>query len=376
LYLINIIVINMVSKEDFLKTLKSLSEAIGVSGYEDEIRGLVIDILSKYGDEVRVDALGNVIAIKKGRGGGKLMLAAHMDEIGLMVSHIDKNGFLRFQPIGGWNNIILPGQRINILTSKGEKISGVIGHTPPHIQKPEESKQVPEIKDMFIDIGVSSREDAEKLGIEIGSIAVIDRDVKPLGNKDLVSGKSFDDRVGLAVMVYAFKEAENNDIDLYAVATVQEEVGLKGARTSAFSISPDIAIALDVTIAADIPVVKESEWITKIGKGPAIKVMDGRAGSGLITHPEIKRRLIEIAKEEGIPYQLEVLTGGTTDATIIALNKEGVPSGVISIPTRYIHSPVEVLSLEDSINTVKLTRKFIEKTTLEWTMKLKGGRIK
>lgn len=366
----------MVHRDEFFETLKSLAEAMGVSGYEDVIRGLTIDIFKEYADEVRTDALGNVIAVKKGGGDGRVMLAAHMDEIGLMVSHVDKKGFIKVQPVGGWNNIILPGQRVQILTSDGGVVLGVIGHVPPHILKPEEAKQVPELKDLFIDVGASSKDDVEKMGIEIGSVVVIERSVEKLGSGNAVSGKAFDDRVGLSVMIHAFKEIEDPKVDVYAVATVQEEVGLKGARTSAYRISPDVALALDVTIAADVPDVKETEQVTRLGKGPAIKVMDGRAGSGLLTNPHVKRRLVEIAKEEEIPYQLEVLSGGTTDATIIALNKEGVPAGVVSIPTRYIHSPVEVLNLEDCVNAVKLTRIFTEKTTLEWLKEIKGGRIK
>ncbi len=367
----------MVSKNEMFNTLKTLAEAVGVSGHEDEVRGIVVDMLKPYADEVRIDTLGNVVAVKKGSAGkGRVMLAAHMDEIGLMVSHIDKNGFLRFQPIGGWSPIILPGQRVLVLAEDGRKVRGVVGSKPPHIMKPEEAKQVPELKNLFIDIGVTSREEAEKLGITVGSVVVIERTVERLGNEDRVSGKAFDDRVGLAVMIHAFMEADKLESDLYAVATVQEEVGLKGARTSAFSISPDVALALDVTIAADVPGVEESAQITGLGKGPAIKVMDGRSGGGLITHPEVKKMLISIAREEGIPYQLEVLPGGTTDAAIIALNREGVPAGVVSIPTRYIHSPVEVLSLEDTVNAVKLTKRFAEKATPDWITSIKGVKVK
>lgn len=363
-------------KETFLDTLKRLSEAFGVSGYEDEVRDLVIDMLSPYADSIELDSFGNIIAVKKGGGAGKVMIAAHIDEIGLMVSSIDKNGFIKFQPVGGWNPIILPGQRVLIKTDSGEKVRGVIGYTPPHILKPEESKQVPEIKDLYIDVGASSRDEVLKMGVNIGSTIVIERSVERLGNGDRVSGKAFDDRVGVAVLINVFKEVSNLDVDFYAVATVQEEVGLKGARVSAYRVTPDIALALDTTIAADIPDVKETDQITKIGKGPAIKVMDGRSGSGLITHPEIKKLLIELAEKNKIPYQLEVLPGGTTDAAIIALNKEGVPSGVISIPTRYIHSPVEVLDPNDCINTVKLTKGFIENVSSEWLDKIRGEKIK
>jgi len=210
----------------------------------------------------------------------------------------------------------------------------------------------------------------------MGSLVVPERSAERLANPDLVTGKAFDDRVGLAVMIHAFREAEEFEPTLYAVATVQEEVGLKGARTAAYSISPDAALALDVTIAADVPGISESDRIVEIGKGPAIKVMDGRSGTGLITHPEIKRLLVRAAKEEGIPYQLEVLPGGTTDATIIALNKEGVPAGTVSVPTRYVHSPVEVLSLTDAVNAVKLVNAFLKRANTDWLASVKGAKLK
>lgn len=367
----------MVSKENVLETLRVLSEAIGVSGNEDEVRNVVIDLLRDFADQIWIDTLGSVIAVKKGsKGTGKIMIAAHMDEIGLMISHIDKKGFIRVQPIGGWSPIILPGQRVIIVAENGRKIRGVVGSKPPHLMKPEEAKQVPELKDVFIDAGVQSREEAEKIGIKVGSVVVIERTVVKLGNENVVTGKAFDDRVGLATMIEAFREAEDFEPDLYAVATVQEEVGLKGARTSAFSISPDVALALDVTTANDVPGVDEKEYVAILGKGPAIKIMDGRSGSGLIAHPEVKNLLIKAAEEEKIPYQLEVLSGGTTDASIIALNKEGVPSGVISIPTRYIHSPVEVLHLDDVVHSVRLVNAFLKRVNIEWISKIKGVKIK
>ncbi len=350
---------------------------MGAPGYEYEVRELVIEMLKDYADELRTDALGNVVAVKRGsRGSGKVMIAAHMDEIALMVSYIEKNGFLRIQPVGGWNAIVLPGQRVTVVTEDGKKLRGVVGIKPPHIMKPEEAKQVPEIKDLFVDVGARSREDAEKLGITVGSLVVPERTAERLANPDLVTGKALDDRVGLAVMIHAFREASGFEPTLYAVATVQEEVGLKGARTAAYSVSPDVALALDVTVAADIPGISEADRVVEVGKGPAIKVMDGRSGTGLITHPEVKKLLIKAAKEEGIPYQLEVLPGGTTDATIIALNKEGVPAGTVSIPTRYVHSPVEVLSLVDAANAVKLVNAFLKRATSEWVSKIKGLKLK
>ncbi len=363
----------LVSEEEFFETLETLSEIISVSGHEDVIREIIIDMVKPYVDELLVDSLGNVIAVKKGRGSGRIMVAAHMDEIGLMVSHIDKNGFLRIQPIGGWNPLVLPGQRLVIRGTKG-LVLGVVGMTPPHILPEEERKKVPEINKLFVDIGASSKEEVEKLGVRIGSVAVIERTVERLAGSR-VTGRAFDDRVGAAVLVHVLKELEPGDADFYAVFTVQEEVGLKGARVSAFRVSPDAALAIDVTVAADVPGAPEEARVAKLGEGPAIKVMDGRSGSGLLAHPEIRGRLENIAEEEGIPYQLEVLPGGTTDAAIIALNKEGVPAGAVSVPTRYIHSPVEVLDLKDVLNTVRLVRRFVEKADTMWIEKLRGVKL-
>ncbi len=348
------------SKDSLYETLKILVETPSPSGHEDLIRERVKEMLAPYVDEVRVDALGNLIALKRGSGKGRLMIAAHMDEIGLMINYVTKEGFLKFVPIGGWSDRILPAQRVLIRTKDGRFIRGVIGTKPPHIMKKEEADKVIPMKELFIDIGASSREEAEKLGVGVGSVAVIERDIARLGNGDIVTARAFDDKVGLAVMIETMKTLTDTEVSVYAVATVQEEVGLKGARVAAHAISPHIGIALDVTVASDVHGVPEEQQITRIGAGPAIKIMDGRSGTGHIAHPQIRKMLIETAEKHNIPYQLEVLPGGTTDAAAIQLTKDGVPTGTISIPTRYIHSPVELLNLNDAVNATKLLKHFIE----------------
>ncbi|PUA33499.1 MAG: peptidase M42 [Zestosphaera tikiterensis] len=364
------------TKDEVFTLLKKLSEPVGPSGYEGEVRGIVVDFLKNVADSVWIDTLGNVIAVKKASSSdGKMMFAAHMDEIGLFVSHIDEKGYLRVLPIGGVTERSLIYQRVLVKTRDGRYVRGVVGLKPPHIAKPEEARQVPELKELFVDVGASSRDEVMKLGVRVGDVVVFDRDLVML-SRDRVSGKALDDRVGLTVMLKAFELIEPKEVDVYAIATVQEEVGLKGAKTSAFSISPDVAIALDVTIASDVPGVSEHEWCTQLGKGPAIKIADGRYASGLIANPEVVNMLVKVAEESGIPYQMEVLAGGTTDASEIALNKEGVPAGVISIPSRYIHSPVEVVDLLDVINAVKLSKAFAEKITTSWVKTLKGFKIK
>ncbi len=366
----------MVSKESIYELLTRLCSKPSPPGFEDGIRELIVEELKGVMDEVWIDSMGNVIGVKSGGGEGKVMLAAHMDEIGLMIKHVDKNGFLRFAPIGGWVDRILPGQRVLIRTLSGEVVKGVIGCKAPHVMKPEEAKQVIPIDELFIDIGASSREEAEKMGVTPGAVAVIDRDVVRLGNPDIVSGRGFDDKVGVAVMIETIKELSSCAVDVYAVATVQEEVGLKGARVAAYSINPHVGLALDTTIASDMPGVDESSYITRLGKGPAIKVMDGKKGTGLIAHPAVRNLLIEVAKREGIPYQIEILTGGTTDASIIQLTREGIPAGTVSIPTRYVHSPIETINLNDVVNAVKLVKAFLESISGEWISRNLRRRVK
>ncbi|MEM4035350.1 MAG: M42 family metallopeptidase [Fervidicoccaceae archaeon] len=355
--------------------LKRLSEIGGPSGYEDEVREAIVELLKDHADELYVDALGNVVAIKRGTGKRRLMLAAHMDEIGLMVRHIDDNGFIFFSPIGGWNERILPGTRVKVRTLDGRWIPGVVGSKPPHLMKEEERKQVVEIEKLYIDVGARSRSDAESLGIAKGSIVVVDAPVERLAGTR-VTGKAFDDRAGLVVLARVFREIEPREVDVVAVATVQEEVGLKGARTSAFWVEPHVALAVDVTAANDLPGVEPQDAVAKLGQGPAIKIMDGRAGSGLISNPKLVELLRKTAKERGIPHQPEVLPGGTTDATAIQLNREGVPATTVSIPTRYIHSPVEVLDLEDLVNAIELVKAFYENLTIDLIDRIRGYRIK
>jgi endoglucanase len=338
------------------ETLEKLSNVCGVAGREEEVRGLMKIFLKPYVDEVKEDKLGNIIGIKKGKkNASKVMLAAHMDEIGLLVKTISKEGFIQFAKIGGIDDRILLAQKVIVYTEKGS-LHGIIGSKPPHIQKEEERKRVLTYDELFIDIGAENQEQAKKMGVKIGDPVGFDIKFAKVG-KNIVIGKAFDDRVGCAVMVEAMKRLEKTECTVYAVGTVQEEVGLRGATTAAFGIYPDVGIALDVTIAGDVPGVREVEAPIKLGKGPSIEIAD----MGLIAHPKVVRLLVDAAEENKIPYQLETGLPGSTDAARISLTREGVPSGVISIPTRYIHSPSSLLSLEDAEKTVKLTVAAVQK---------------
>jgi endoglucanase len=351
-----------VKKSSNLDEIKSLLEkftnAHGISGSEDEVRKLFEQELKPYVDSMRTDTMGNLIAVKEGKG-PSVMLAAHMDEIGLMVRYIDENGFLRFVGIGGWFDQTLLNQRVLVHGKKGS-IYGVIGSKPPHVMKDEDRKKPVKLEDMFIDIGAKDREDAGNLGIEIGTTVSIDQEFMPLANGKVTS-KAFDNRAGVVILLEVMKQLHKRKIEakVYAVGTVQEEVGLKGAKTCAFGLCPDVALALDTTIPGDHPGISKTDSALELGKGPVVTVADA-SGRGLIAHPQVLRWLRAAADENKIPYQLGVGSGGTTDATSIHLTKEGIPTGTVSIATRYIHSPVEVLDTADIDACVSLIVKAIE----------------
>ena len=335
--------------------LKKILDASGVSGYEKEIAGIMQQELKKSCPEVIIDNFGNVIA-KKGKGKKKIMLAAHMDEVGFLVKHINKEGFIHFIKVGGIDDRILLGQRVSIRTKKGP-IRGIIGAKPPHLLKDEEAKRLVKYEDMFIDIGCKSKEDAQKK-VEIADPIVFDADAGNL-NGDLYYGKAIDNRVGCYALIKIMEKLKVT-AEVYAVATVQEEVGLKGARTSSFKIDPEFAIAIDTTVAGDTPGIRETESALKLGEGVAITIIEA-AGRGVIVNEKVKELFIETAKANKIKYQIDVIEGGMTDGAMIYMNREGVLTGVLSIPTRYIHSPTAVFSTADVEAVVDLAVAVIEK---------------
>jgi putative aminopeptidase FrvX len=338
------------------QNLEKLSNACGVTGRENPVRILMAEMMKPYADEIQIDRMENVIATKKGKPNAlKIMLAAHMDEVGLMVKTISKDGFLQFSKMGGIDDRILPAQKVTVF-SKNACYPGIIGSKPPHIQKEEERKKIITHDDLFIDVGATSKEDATKMGISIGDPVAFDVAYTTLGN-GAAMGKAFDNRAGCATMIEIMKQLKETDCTVYAVGTVQEEVGLRGAATAAFGIDPDLAIVLDVTIAGDVPGVREYDTSVKMGKGPALTICD----SGLITHHKVLRWFLDTAQEEKIAIQLESGLLGSTDAARISVTRQGIPSGTISIPTRYIHSPVGMLNLTDIENSAKLAAAAIEK---------------
>jgi endoglucanase len=335
--------------------MEKLSTANGISGFEGQIVNIIKEELLAHVDEIQDDLMGNVIAIKKGEKEGRtVMLASHMDEIGLMVRYIDKKGFIRFSKIGGINDQMLLNQTVTIHGKNGD-ITGVIGSKPPHVMKATERKKIIEYDTMFIDIGAFSKKEAEKL-VSIGDSISFKSFYEKFPN-NLIMGKALDNRIGCYIMIETLKRIDSK-ATVFGVGTVQEEVGLKGAKTSSFKINPDMAFALDVTISGDHPGIKPDEAPVDMGKGPAIILADA-SGRGILTPEKIKNILVSAAREEDIPYQLEVSEGGTTDASAIHLTKEGIPTGVLSVPTRYIHTTVSIASMEDVENTIKLLVKVI-----------------
>ncbi len=338
--------------------ITKLSNAHGISGSEENIKTILEEELKPYADEIRTDKMGNLIVVKKGEG-PSIMLAAHMDEIGLMVKYIDDDGFLRFVTIGGWFDQTLHSQRVIVHTKNGP-VPGVIGSKPPHVMKDEDRKKPIKTDDMFIDVGANDKEDAEKMGIEVGTPISMDMEVKKLANSK-ITGKAFDNRAGCAIVIETMKQLAEQDIKatLYVVGTVQEEVGLKGARTSAYGLNPDVAIAIDTTIPGDHPGIDKKDSVLETGKGGVITVVDA-SGRGIITNPQVLKWLKETADKNEIPYQMDVGDGGTTDATAIHLTRDGIPTGVLSVATRYIHSPVEVLDVADLKYCADLLTKAIQ----------------
>ena len=340
-----------------MNLLKKLCETPGISGYEERIQKVIKEELEKITDEVKIDKLGNLIGIKKAKklsskpAPKKVMIAAHMDEIGFMISFVDKDGFLRFAPVGGFDPRTLIAQRVVVHGAKD--IGGVIGSKPIHILNEEERKKPPKIKDLFIDVGLK-KDEVSKI-VKAGDFVTLDRNFKELNDK-VITAKAFDDRVGVYVMIETLKRIKDCYVDIYAVATVQEEVGLRGATVSSFSVEPDVGIALDVTIASDIPGTKEEEMVTTLGGGTAISLMD----SHTISNKKLVDFLRKIAEENKIKYQTDILLGGGTDAGAIQRSKSGVPACTLSIPTRYVHSVVEMCHKEDIENSIKLMSKFLE----------------
>ncbi|VDG99505.1 Putative aminopeptidase ysdC [Lysinibacillus sphaericus] len=355
--------------DETLHMLKELTDAKGTGGNEREPRDVMKRYIEPFADEIDQDGLGSLIAKHTGDADGpKIMVAGHLDEVGFMISRIDDKGFLSFQTIGGWWSQVMLAQRVTIVTRKGDSITGIIGSKPPHILPAEVRKKPVDIKDMFIDIGASSREEAMEWGVSPGDMVVPYFEFTVMNNEKYLLAKAWDNRIGCAIAIDVMKELnkQGHPNTLYSVGAVQEEVGLRGARTAANKINPDIGIAVDVGIAGDTPGVTAKEASAKMGDGPQIILYD----ASMIAHKGLRDFIVDTAEENSIPYQFDSMSGGGTDAGSIHLSGNGVPSIAITVATRYIHSHAAMLHRDDYENAVKLIVEVIKKLDRETVDKI------
>ena len=321
--------------------IQKLVETPGPSGFEYKIRDAVREAIGDSADEIRVDALGNLIAVKgkKAAGGKRVMVSAHIDEIGLMVTHVEKEGFLRVTSVGGVNPLTCIGGRV--LFMNGTR--GVIGVNPV------KSGSLPKITDLFVDVGATSKDDCP---VHVGDVCGFERPFLDLGKRMIA--KSMDDRIAAAVAIEALKRLESTPNEVHFVFSTQEEVGIRGATTAAYGVDPEVGFAVDVTLSGDTPQAMP-RMATALGDGPAIKVRD----ASFIADPRVVNWMVKQAEAAGIPYQMEVLTAGGTDGRAIQMTRAGVPAGCVSIVCRYIHSPSEMVDTDDVENAVKLLVKLL-----------------
>jgi endoglucanase len=330
--------------------LARLSEAAGISGQEAEVRALIRSEITHYVDEIRVDPIGNLIAVKRGRkGDNRVMLAAHMDEVGLMVVGIDSDGLLHVEAAGGVDPRVLVSKLVYV---GADRRPGVIGSKPIHLLKAEDMDRATDMDSLYVDIGAKNKEDAEKL-VGLGDLIVFATRCEPLG-EGFLKGKAMDDRVGCYAIIEALKK--QHDFDLVGAFTVQEEVGLRGAGVAAYQVKPDLALVLEGTTAHDVTETPEHGYSTVPGRGPAIVYRD----ASWVGDPRIVDRLIETAEAAGVPYQIKRTVTGGTDAGRIGPTESGVPVAVMSMPCWYIHSPVSVICADDLNNYVKLAGLFLD----------------
>jgi putative aminopeptidase FrvX len=347
--------------------LKELTEAYGIPGYETPVREIVRNYLAKCGD-ISQDKIGSLICQKTGSSSRpRVMLAGHMDEIGFMVKHITDDGFIRFIPLGGWFDQVLLGQRVVILTNKGEVV-GVIGAKPPHLLSQDERSKVVEKKSMYIDIGASSKVEVEAAGVQLGDPVMPRADFVPLANGKTYLSKAFDDRVGTALVVSVMQALQTTEHPntVFGVATVMEEVGIRGATTSVRAVNPDVAIVFESDIAGDVPGIKPEESVVKLGKGPTVLIYDVR----MIPNLALRDLVISLATEMNIPLQVSFVEAGATDGAAIHLHDTGVPTVVIGVAARHIHSHSSIIHRDDYDNAVRLLTALVTKLDTEAVKKL------
>lgn len=347
------------SAEDLDETEKLLAEltnAFGPPGYEDEVAAVFIQHLRPLVDEIRRDGMGNVIAVRRGaEPGPRLMLTAHMDEVGFMVKSIDEDGFLRYQTLGGWWSQVLLSQTVRIRTRRNGDIKGIFGSKPPHLLSDEERNRVVQHDDIFVDIGANSAEDAmQRLGVMPGDFFVPDTEFERFNQPRVYRARSWDDRVGLAVMIEVLKRLRDTDLPntLYLVATTQEEPWLRGIEPAANAVNPDIAIALEIGVVGDTPGIEQHEAQGELGGGPQIFFYDG----SLIPDRRFRDFIWDVGTELGLPMQYTLLPGGGVDGSVVQRANEGAPVVCVGVPTRYIHSHNNLIHRDDFDEVVELVK--------------------
>ncbi len=340
---------------DHLSVLQRLSEALGPPGWEDEPREVVREIVEPLADEVHTDALGNLIVTRRGRRDDVVLLDAHLDEVALMVNHVEDGGFLRIAPLGGWDPRVLPAQAVTVITRDGGRARGVVGTLPPHVLSDDDRKKPVSLDSLFVDVGASGRQEVEAMGIEVGSPLVPAYGFERIGD-DLVMGKAFDDRAGCTVGIGVLDALQGKDLDatLVVAFVTSEEVGLRGARTAAYQVRPKVALALEGTTAVDIPGVAGPKRATALGSGPAITIAD----RSMIASRPVVALLEELAAKDGITVQRKSPMLGSTDAGAIQTTGPGALCGVLSVPCRYIHTPLSLLKPGDLDAAVRLATSF------------------
>ncbi|MCE7740856.1 MAG: M42 family metallopeptidase [Candidatus Heimdallarchaeota archaeon] len=348
----------MVNRDSVIKTQIELSNLIGVPGHEEEVTDYVLVKLEKLGvDKAWIDPLGNVLAIKEGTNpnGLRIMLDAHVDEVGFMISHVHEEGFLTIENLGGIDKRLMLGALLQFQNDFRERIIGVVGAAPPHVTKPDERDKVPEINEMFVDIGCKNRAEVLALGLDIGSVGTFYTECILL-NEETILGKAFDDRTACNVILHVLEELKEVEIPhtLLINFAVQEEVGTRGAIVAGYTLEPSIALALENTIASDVPGVPSQKIVTSLGDGPAVTAAD----RSLIVPKKILERIKQAAVMGDIKWQYKKPTYGGTDAGSISKTRAGVPSGVVSVPCRYIHANAGLLLIDDILKTIKLVTNF------------------
>lgn len=341
-----------------LERYRELTEAPGVPGYEYRVRAIMERNLTPLG-ELLADNLGSVVAHRVGAAGGpRILVLGHLDEVGFMVTYVGEKGFIKFTPLGGWWDQVLLAQRVEILTSRGA-LPGVVGSKPVHILSAEERTKIVKMKDMFIDIGCTSREEAEQVGVRPGDPVVPICPLTVMPNPRVLMAKAWDNRAGCAAVIELLEHLRESGHpnEVFAGASVQEETGLRGALTIANKVRPDVSIALDVGVAGDTPGIREDEALSRLGKGPTVVIYDAT----MIPNLRLRDLVVDTARAEGIPIQFDYMPGGGTDAGRVHIQDEGIPSIVIGFPTRYIHSHASLIHRDDLEQGARLAAAVIQR---------------